>query len=521
MNLSYGVFETGPSDNQLPLWNIGERMSFVNETAPINIFIMVQNYSLERVFNFELLFEEPNNFELTNMNREVNYFDAYGNSETSLNDYVDDYYDDQVFITATPYTTGQVEVEINSTKILIITLQIVDTGKSITVFNNNFSITLSSIVIDTESNINSATPMQGDGTLNNPYQVSNFYHLNSARDELAAYYVLANNLTALSPGYIELAGPAANSGQGWEPIGYGANNRFVGSFNGNGYTISDLFINRPLTDNVGLFGHIGISSPSSATTISNVCLLNVSVTGKRGVGALVGRVTGNQLTLIKNAGVIGGYVSGNGATGGLVGSNNSFQETGAADRNPQIQTSFAKVNVIAERPETGLGARAFEKFGGLAGCSQKGTIADSYSLSTVTIKDASATRVGGLVGCNILNGRVARSYSKGYIVLETAALGSTNVGVLIGNSDPSQGGIVALSNNYYANNIFGNAAIYGVGSLAIDPSGVNARTSGNMQGLDALTDANKMNLLNASLWTATNLNPILKDIWTQLQIDAQ
>jgi hypothetical protein len=52
-----------------------------------------------------------------------------------------------------------------------------------------------------------------------------------------------NDLDAATPGYAELASPTANQGKGWQAIGT-SDNRFTGSFDGQGYEIRDLFIDR-------------------------------------------------------------------------------------------------------------------------------------------------------------------------------------------------------------------------------------------------------------------------------------
>jgi hypothetical protein len=43
--------------------------------------------------------------------------------------------------------------------------------------------------------------------------------LNAIRNNPAGRYRLMNDLDSATPGYVELAGPAANGGKGWEPIG--------------------------------------------------------------------------------------------------------------------------------------------------------------------------------------------------------------------------------------------------------------------------------------------------------------
>ena len=76
------------------------------------------------------------------------------------------------------------------------------------------------------------------------------------------------------------------TGESWNPIGQ----YFEAIFNGNGYTISNLMINRSNTD-VGLFYSLG-----SRAEIVNLGLLNVNTTGTWQVGGLVGQNYGGPLS---------------------------------------------------------------------------------------------------------------------------------------------------------------------------------------------------------------------------------
>lgn len=69
------------------------------------------------------------------------------------------------------------------------------------------------------------------------------YDLDGIRHDLSGSYVLMRDLDSTTAGYEELTGPNASEGKGWEPIGT-EDEPFVGSFDGRGYGISDLFIDR-------------------------------------------------------------------------------------------------------------------------------------------------------------------------------------------------------------------------------------------------------------------------------------
>ena len=142
--------------------------------------------------------------------------------------------------------------------------------------------------------------------------------------------------------------PAWTSGEGWTPLGgcfsttgltydceeeRGVDSRFASTFEGNGHTISNLYINRPNDPGTlqaakvtGLFrvlfssfGEPGDGHYLSGGIIANVGLINAYVTGDEFTGALVGsnrgRVIGSYAT---------GVVSGVTTAGGLVGLNDGY-----------------------------------------------------------------------------------------------------------------------------------------------------------------------------------------------------
>lgn len=245
----------------------------------------------------------------------------------------------------------------------------------------------------------------GTGTEQEPYQIATADHLNNVRNYPSAYFLQIADIDMNVMPY--------NMGNYWLPLGGSRTNNeitdnFKGSYDGNGYVISNLIIVQPGSFNVGLFGHIG-RSDDGETVIKNVHLDNVIVIGGRGTGALVGRVTGNQNTRIENCSVETGYVRGDAATGGLVGSNNSFMinSVAAEGYRPVISKSSANVSVLLRSTY----AEGKTKFGGLVGCNQKGMISNSFSKGEVIVNDNEATAIGGLAGCIDLRGVVINSYS--------------------------------------------------------------------------------------------------------------
>lgn len=95
----------------------------------------------------------------------------------------------------------------------------------------------------------------GSGTPEEPFQVATAEQLDSVRKHLDKHFIQTDPID-LGP-YIE----TNYSADGWLPIGANVDGqRFVGTYDGGGKTISGLTINRPGIDNVGLFGCIGFGA---------------------------------------------------------------------------------------------------------------------------------------------------------------------------------------------------------------------------------------------------------------------
>ena len=200
----------------------------------------------------------------------------------------------------------------------------------------------------------------------------------------------------------------SDTGMGWEPIG-DTTDPFTANFDGNApdYRVDRLFINRT-TDNIGLFGVTGNQS-----SIRNVKLTRVNVTGNDVVGALVGRNAG----AIDNCEVTG-TVTGNSLLGGLVGRNYG-----------PISGSSASVAVTATRTDGSALA------GGLVGQNlDAAVIRNSHASGNVT---ASQNTVGGLVGSNYdamawTTAAPPRNAISGSTASGTVTTTGSNVGGLVG-----------------------------------------------------------------------------------------
>ena len=195
-----------------------------------------------------------------------------------------------------------------------------------------------------------------------------------------------------------------NGGAGWEPIGDGST-PFTATFDGNGNTISTLFINR--TASAGLFGTIG-----AAGAVRDLGLVGVNVTGSGDVGGLAAESAGTITASYVTGSVSGGS---NAYVGGLVGENvaavsasySSAQVTGAGSLIVGgLVGRNANTGAISASYSTGSVSGTGTSAGGLVGESA-GAITASYSTGSVS---ATGTYVGGLVGRGSGSPTVTASY---------------------------------------------------------------------------------------------------------------
>jgi len=219
---------------------------------------------------------------------------------------------------------------------------------------------------------------------------------------------------------------------GWNPIGdfhIGEHVDFGGIFDGNGYKISGLYIDRPLTKSVGLFGYIG-----DRGEVSNLEVVDIDIRGDYYVGGLAGRNHGT----VSNS-YVTGAVNGVHAVGGLVGRNHGGTVSGS---NAKVDVSGgshgsiggmvgsnyngAVVNSYATGDVNGLSNR----IGGLVGNNPGGsTISNSFAAGDVS---GPGGRVGGLVGLNNEGSTVFDSYSTGDVI--DSSRGLENFGGLLGEN---------------------------------------------------------------------------------------
>lgn len=262
-----------------------------------------------------------------------------------------------------------------------------------------------------------ATLPAGAGTLADPYRIATLNNL---------YWIVApgtvNGLTEnarMTKYYIQTANIDASatstweSGAGWRPIGnsIGATTRFTGNYHGQGYTISNLYINRPALSTVGFFGLV-----STNAVINYVYLNNVSIAGKDQVGGLIGYIEDDAtIGHCYTTGTVSA-AAGNDRCGGLI---------SILTNNVTVADCYSTCSVSAN-----------SNVGGLIGEARTGsTISRCYATGAV---QAATGYAGGLIGYT--ESPVTNCYARGNISCTSPFL----VGGLIGYSN---GGVIT---NCYA-----------------------------------------------------------------------
>jgi len=119
----------------------------------------------------------------------------------------------------------------------------------------------------------------GSGTENDPYLILNPIQLNQLRNFLnteGVYFKMMANVDLSE--YLEDESPS----QGWQPVGSSSSAAFKGILDGNGKTISGLWISRSNNDYVGFFGY------TTKATVKNLTIVANTITGKDNVGGVSG-----------------------------------------------------------------------------------------------------------------------------------------------------------------------------------------------------------------------------------------
>ena len=287
-------------------------------------------------------------------------------------------------------------------------------------------------------------PTRGNGSVDNPYEISTAAELAWFRDYVnnESQYASATLTEDIDLSeFCHAADAATNTEElSWDPIG-NSDNTYQGTFDGNGKTIKNLYINAT-TNDIGFFGEANEGGSIKNITFDNAkvtntgnyytgilagdagfCIIeniktlsNCSVEGYNITGGIAGYAKGN-ISDCENHAVVNGEEALGGVVGNYSGSDNSI-------------TSCANYGDV-----TGTG----NNIGGMVGFFDNGNIQNSANYGNIT----GTCFVGNLTGyaeiCNLNN-----ALGTGNV---TATLDTEHAGLLVGtiNDSGTASGILAYN----------------------------------------------------------------------------
>ncbi len=246
-------------------------------------------------------------------------------------------------------------------------------------------------------------------------------------------YALSNDIDAS-------ATAGWNGGDGFDPIGSSAS-PFTGTFDGQGYSITDLHIGRGVVD--GVPSYISLFAYISGATIQDVDISNCDITVTESIpagtwtvrmAALVGVAVSSNISGCTSSGTVNSNITKVGI--GLF--TTDLGMSGIVGESQLSNISNCQSSCIISQPETDIACNSagfiFKNTGTITNCESTGDITTSYQdcsgfvyYNEGTIEDSHAScdltcadDSGGFVWQNEASGIIRRCYSEGSAIGTTA-----------------------------------------------------------------------------------------------------
>ena len=283
-------------------------------------------------------------------------------------------------------------------------------------------------------------PSSGNGEVDSPYIITTAEELKWFRDEVNRgrkniCAKIADNVEVIDMSTVCHAADKSQNLEevSWEPIG-NTTNKYMGTFDGNNKTITNLYINANQKYS-GLFGYTNIS------TIKNLTFVNANVTNTNSfTGILVGYGYGGTYQNIMTS--ISCEVYGGDGTGGIAGklAGNAYNCVNYATVQGKEQvgglfSSYDSSKSITACANYGKVTASSLWVGGLVGYFNSGTIQDCANYGDVK----GTNHVGGMAGF-VSSGKIQNVFSYGNV----SATNSTQyIGMAFGSGSGTTEGMVA------------------------------------------------------------------------------
>lgn len=240
---------------------------------------------------------------------------------------------------------------------------------------------------------------EGDSVV--PTKVGDVYQITSGAElkgfadlvngeEPGAKGILTKNITLNEPG---------DYAQKWTPMGASSSAAFTGDFDGNGKTITGLYMDGEDAIS-GLFGYVGKTGSIHDLTIADASVKSMK-TGSYNPKVYTALAAASNAGTISNVTLKNSMISSGGYAGGIAALNEGTI-TGCANESAPVTHN--------EKATSSYYALA----GGIAG-QNSGTIALSYNLARVTGGKENSGHIGGIAGKNESAGTIESCYNRGDI----------------------------------------------------------------------------------------------------------
>lgn len=166
-------------------------------------------------------------------------------------------------------------------------------------------------------------PLGGDGSSESPFLITTAeelkWYANYVNGE-SGDNVVHTTACAKLMNDIDLSTVCGEGKGNWTPIAkygiykYDSEYHFDGVFDGNGHTISNLYINDENGSKLGLFGYIKPTASSAPASVKNLKMYNVQIVGREYIAAVSG--SGSGVTF-ENIEVISGSIAGTSIISGI------------------------------------------------------------------------------------------------------------------------------------------------------------------------------------------------------------
>ena len=338
----------------------------------------------------------------------------------------------------------------------------------------------------------SITPTQpkGDGTVENPYQISKAEELywfaglvngtlTGVKKNVSANAILTKDII-VNEGVLD-ANKDLVSGKDfipWTPIGtsYSDDKAYSGTFDGNKHTISGLYFDKTRSYQVGLFGYIGVKGKLfNVGVLDSYFQFNAEGGGVCGVNYGVLQNCSNSSTVIgtDNGAIIGGVC---GTNNGTV---SDCKNTGSVRGHEKIGGVCGRneFNGIIENCfNEGTFSETVESVGGVCGYNSGGTIKSCHNTASVS---GTGNKLGGVCSENLGGGIITNCFNEGTVSGQCSVGGVCGInskGVItncfnkgtVSGADFSVGGVCGNNQSHCTiKSCYNTGSVHGIGDSAV------------------------------------------------------